>query len=278
MKLLPIAIALLPTTCCIAAGLDDFFDQVPESKRKAFNSNRPTQVDTAYTLDPGVIQLETAAGLFVYDHHTPDSSQFESFTLGQTNIRLGVTENFELQALVTPYVWANKTDATGTTTHDSGIGDVTLRTFFSLQGNDGNGLGVAFMPFVKLPTNGSDEGLFGNNRVEGGFEIPLGYALDAKTSLASSPGVSFDWNGDAYDANPYATLAIFRTLPCSAIVFGEVFAKRLTGQGDDAVIAQFDFGAVFPITRDFSWDIAVYRGLTTAAPDWVLQTGFALRF
>lgn len=255
------------------------FKPVPIADRKPLNSNRPTQVDTAYTVDAGVLQFETAAILYVRDNYTPDGSKFQSFTLGQTNIRLGMTENFELQTIVTPYVWARKTDAAGQVTKDSGIGDTTVRALYNIQGNDGKGLGLAIMPFIKLPSNQSDNGLYGNRRVEGGVEMPLAYALDDKTSLCSAPGVSFDWNGvDGRDANPFGTLTVFRTLTPSLTVFGEVYVKKLTGQGADSVIGQFDIGAVYLITPNFSWDVAAYYGFTRAAADWTLQTGFALRF
>lgn len=256
-----------------------FFKPVPLAERKSLNSNRPTQVDTAYTVDPGVLQFETGVLAYVSDRYTPDSSKFSSFSLGQTNIRLGLTENFEFQTLVTPYVFARKADAAGNVTKESGLGDTTLRAFYNLQGNDGKGLGIAILPFIKLPSNRSDDGLYGNRRVEGGFELPLAYALDDKTSLASAPGVSFDWNGtDGRDANPYGTLAVFRTITPDLAVFGEVFVKKFTGYGPDSVVGQFDIGAVYLITPNFSWDVAAYYGFTRAAPDWTLQTGFALRF
>lgn len=255
-----------------------FFAPVPLAERKALNSNRPTQVDTAYTVDSGVLQFETGVISYVRDTYTTDASKFESFTLGQTNIRLGLTENFEFQTIVTPYVFARKTDAAGNVFKESGLGDTTLRAFYNIQGNDGKGLGVAILPYVKLPSNQSDDGLYGNRRIEGGFEIPLAYALDDKTSLCSAPGVSFDWNGTGRDANPYGTLTVFRTLTDELSVFGEVFVKKYTGYGPDSVVGQFDVGAVYLITPNFSWDVAAYYGFTKAAPDWTLQTGFALRF
>ena len=279
----PLASALFLLALATPAFADDqglvLFQPVASDKRKALNSNRPTQVDTAYTVDSGVVQFETGSVIYTRDHSTVDGSHFDSFTLGQTNIRLGVTENFELQTIVTPYVTARRRDASGNLTKDSGLGDTTVRAFYNVANNDGNGLGVAILPYLKLPSNQSDHGLYGNRQVEGGFELPLAYALDAKTSLCTSPGFALETDGrGGRDFNPYVPLTVFRSVSDSVSVFAEVFAKRYTGYGADAWIAQADVGAVWVVTRDFSLDVAVYAGLNKASPDLVVQTGFALRF
>lgn len=270
---------LAASTPAFAAEGTVLFKPVAAENRKALNSNRPTQVDTAYTVDSGVLQLETASVMYTRDHDTPDGSHLDVFTLGQTNVRLGVTENFELQTIVTPFVTARRRDASGNLTKDSGMGDTTVRGFWNVAGNDGAGLGVAVLPYLKLPSNQSDNGLFGNGKVEGGFEVPMAYALDAKTSLCTSPGFALeaDYRGGR-DLNPYLPLTVFRSVSDSVAVFAEVFVKRYTGYGSDAWVAQADFGAVWTVTKNFSLDAAVYAGLNRAAPDIVLQTGFAWRF
>lgn len=278
-RLLPLlGIAALAPAFADDAG-PALFRPVPEDKRKALNSNRPTQVDTAYTVDSGVVQFETGTVIYTRDHATTDGSRFDSFTVGQTNVRLGVTENVEFQTLVTPYVSARRKDAAGNVTKDAGFGDILLRGFWNISGNDGDGLAVALLPFVKLPSNQSGNGLYGNRKVEGGFEVPLALPLDAKTSLCASPGIALEWDGQGgRDANPYVPITLFRSLTDSVSVFAEVSLKRYTGFGDNAFIAQADVGAVWVVNKNFSLDFAVYTGLNRASPDLVAQTGFAWRF
>lgn len=274
------------TTLLITSALSAIAEQAPEKTygpllrptaiedRRAMSIDRPNITDVPYSVDSGVLQIETS--LIEYTRDTYNGTRTEITALAVTNLRIGLTDDWEIQAAITP-VAAVRTRSAGAVTEDSGVGDTLIRTRYVLQGNDGEGLAIALLPYLKLPTN--TVGF--NDRLEGGFEVPLAYNVSATTQLNLMPGVELLWSGQSarhYDPNPFLGFAIWHNVTPEIAGFAEIFAKRNTGYHDDAFILAGACGGLWQITPDISVDLALQFGLTEGAPDFAAKTGFAVRF
>lgn len=230
--------ALAETAAPAAKTYGPFFAPVAIEDRRAISCDRPNAASSPYSVNSGVVQVEVAALSFTHDTVNGDKDfTYNSYSLGSTMVRLGLRDNLELRIAGTPFTYA-RANFHGSVSRDSGFGDTVISSRYNIQGNDGKGLGVAILPSIKLPSNQSDTGLFGNRKIEGSVEVPLGYALNDKTSLVANPGVAFDNNdnSDGRDWNPYMAVAISRTLTDKLSVYGELYGKKNTGRGEYATI------------------------------------------
>jgi hypothetical protein len=78
------------------------FKPTPANCMREFDTDRPDFTDSPITVDAGHVQLE--ADLFNYTQSRPDSdgTVTEKFLFGSTNIRVGITNDFEMDFLVQP--------------------------------------------------------------------------------------------------------------------------------------------------------------------------------
>lgn len=75
---------------------------------------------------------------------------------------------------------------TGARARTTGVGDLSLRAKWNLMGDDGGALGIALVPYLKLPIARSG---IGNGAVEGGVLAPISVNLPARFSLSLDPEV-----------------------------------------------------------------------------------------
>lgn len=268
--------ALAETAAPAAKTYGPFFAPVAIEDRRAMSIDRPNISDSPYSVNSGVLQVETSALEYTKDT-TKGGTKTEVFAVGTTNVRIGLKDNWELQTIVNPYTSVRSTNGGAVLFKDNGFGDTTLRSRYVLQGNDGSGLGVALLPYLKLPTNQYGA----NDKLEGGFEVPLGYALNDKTVLVAMPGVELLWSGQSahhYDPNPFLGVALWRTISSEFSGFVELYGKKNTGYGTDSVIVTGAFGGIYQVTKDIGVDAGLQLGLTEGAPDLFFKTGVSFRF
>lgn len=259
----------------------DLFKPVAYEDRRALSIDRSNFTYAPSGIDSGVIQLETSIVEFLQDDKIPNTDgQLKQFTFGTATLRVGILDNFELKATVASHVSARFKDAAGNVTQDDGIGDMILESRYTFAGNHGERVGVAFMPYVKLPTNSLEK--FYNDRIEGGFQVPLGTALADRWSVCAAPGMDMNYNGQSersYDVNPFFATAVWYTAIVDRLyLFNEYYVKKDTGRGKDDLNSYVGVGGVCQLTNDCGLDFGINFGLSEVAPDLYCRVGVSYRF
>jgi hypothetical protein len=95
------------------------------------STDRPDATESPFTVDAGHVQFETT--MFGYTKSRPDSSGAvtRSYEFGTTNVRLGLTNNTEVNFIWQPYGVVHTRDPV-MSTRSSGIGGFTMRAKFNL--------------------------------------------------------------------------------------------------------------------------------------------------
>ncbi len=241
------------------------FNPTPRELWRPMSADRPDFTESPYTVDAGAVQIEMS---FVDYSRNGDE---DAWAYAQTNLKLGLLNNMDLQLVFTPY-----TSADNDTQTQSGIGDTQLRLKINLWGNDGGDTAFGIMPFIKLPTASDD---LGNGRVEGGVIFPFATQISEGVGL----GLMFetDFVDDADDED-YA--AEFITTGVFGFDVTEKTRTYLEGIGISSTDSDVDFkgilgvGATYDLTKNTILDAGINIGLTGDGDDVNLFTGITIRF
>jgi hypothetical protein len=184
------------------------FDPAPDSQLRDMTTDRPDVTESPFTVDAGHVQVETNA--FAYSRSRPDIDDVvsDTYEFATTNIRIGLTNNTEINFVWQPYGIARSRQAGVAAVRDSGVGGVDIRGKINLWGNDTfekTGSALALLPFVSLPT---DEGNgVSPDFIEVGLILPLALALPNNFGLGINDGAVWVKESDSsgYHAEYFAT-------------------------------------------------------------------------
>lgn len=146
---------LLTALALLAAGAAQAQTQTPATPAPAadapsdgrdFCAQRPGRVTPACVIDAGRLQIETGLVDALFQHS--DGINADVYSVGGTELRLGVSKRVELEAYWTPLV---VTQVRGQP-HESGTGDSSLAVLVALTDPDKMGVAVSILPYVTLPT------------------------------------------------------------------------------------------------------------------------------
>ena len=252
----------------------NLFNPTPEAAMRDFDTDRPDKTNSPITLDAGHVQVEMDVLAFGYDKEHGIKS--ESWTWGNTNVRLGLTNWADLQLLIPFYTVNRETDLIlNRTDRSDGIGDLTVAIKANLWGNDGGdtsgGIGIA----VKTPT--ASHGL-GNGKVEGGALFLLGLSLPADFDLGINSGVSIIANDDhGYHADFINSASLSHKIAGPVSAYLEFFSDVPTEHSHDW-IGTVDVGVTIMIAKNVQIDTGLNIGVTRAADDLQTFLGLSVRF
>jgi hypothetical protein len=232
-----------------------------------------------YTVDAGHLQIETVALLYARDHNTADGADVTTTFLsyGSTSLRLGLLNNLDVGVTVPPHIRVRTRDhETGTTTTQSGLGDITVRAKLNLWGNDGGSTAFGLVSFVKLPTNQDN---LGNNHVEGGIGLPLAAELPWGWWLGVTPEFHYfhDVSGDDYHLNFFSTVFLWHQIHGNLSGYVET-ANWVSTESGSPWISTLNLGLTYVWDRRVQFDVGAYVGVTRAANDITPFLGISYRF
>jgi len=245
-----------------------------QDKQRDFCPDRPGLGTPPCTFDPGHGDIEI--GLVDWALDRQPGSRTDTFVLGDTLVRYGLTPNLELQLGWTAFGSQRQRDGGGVT-RASGTGDVRIALRRNLLHPGGDALSIAAMPYVGLPTGART---IGAGTWRAGMLLPVTYQLPSK--------VQFDFTGRV-EAEPN------QSRHGRHLAYGGVFGldlpvtKTLTGTAELSVQRSLDpAGHATPVVGALSlaWmarpslqlDVGANRGISGGAPDWELYAGIATRF
>src|SRR3954466_16203926 len=120
------------------------FNPTPRAQMREMSTDRPDVTESPKTVDAGHVQVELSFGDYVRDEE--DGVKSETSTVLPFNVKLGLTNNIDVQLVVEPYVHQRiRSDAARET--DDGFGSTQLRLKVNLWGNDEGATALAIMPF-----------------------------------------------------------------------------------------------------------------------------------
>jgi Putative MetA-pathway of phenol degradation len=252
-----------------------FFIALPgAAEPRGLCAERPGLATPPCTVDAGHLQIETGIGDWTHDRSRAERS--DAVTVGETELRYGVTDDFEARVGWTPYGWVRTRDRrTDETARDDGVGDLTL----GVKANpiDLGALSIALLPFATAPTGRRPIGAG-----DWGFGLlaPVAYQLLEGVDLEVTPEVDAAVDGDgtgrhvAFGGPVGLDADVTKHLALAA----EVAAVRDREPSHHTTSVLAGFSAGWRPRDDWQLDVGVNLGLDRDAPDVEVYTGIAKWF
>jgi hypothetical protein len=273
-----LAALLAGTATAAEKSVYTLFNPVPASLLRDLSTDRPDQTESPYTVDAGHFQVELDFVNYTRDHDKLGGLDLrtEVWSLAPVNLKLGLTNQIDLQLMIDPHVSVRVEDrASGAVVRASGFGDVTTRVKFNFWGNDGGKTAFAVMPFIKWPLSASD---IRNGDAEGGVIFILGFELPA--GWGSAVMTEFDFVSDGTGGRDTEWL--------NSITFSHDLTERLGGYVEFVAVTsdapgfkwqgQFDAGVSYALGPNAQLDFGCNFGVTDSAPDYQPFIGFSRRY
>lgn len=237
------------------------------------STDRPDVTESPFTLEKGRMQIEASFAEYSRERRSPEGSDTteETWSVAPFNLRVALTNDTEAQFIYEPLVRIS-TRSGGARERQTGLGDLTLRVKRNLIGNDGGAYAVGVMPFVTLPTSTHDVGV---SKTVGGLILPFAFTLPHGWEMGAMTELDFvEGESSGYRSEWLNTITFGHELTKDVGVYLELTST--TARGPHAMT--FDFGFTYAASEDLQFDIGCNVGLTRAADDLTLFTGFSRRW
>lgn len=281
----PSSVLLLGALCSVSTQAEDAgspFGQPGQPAAPAasglrdLSPDRPDTTESCQTVDKGHWQIEASLASYARDKDRRTGDKVSGWSFAETNLKYGFTDSDDLQLVVTPYAFEDARSPGAPRERTDGTPDVVVRWKHNLWGNGEGETGFALMPYATIPSGSA----LSTKRVEGGLIAPFGWTPD----WAQERGLGFGfmlqadavWNeaDNRYDA------ALVHTATCGIDLFGPVgcFVEYVGEQpSDGSYVAMASLGVTYAVDANLLLDAGTRVGLTRAAEDLFVYTGFTLR-
>lgn len=239
-------------------------------------ADRPGKGTAVCTVPKGRLQIETDLVDLTHDKSGGETTTL--LALGAPQLKLGLTDHFDIEAGLTAYERQTTREPSGSRTRIGGFGDLYLRAKAGVLDEDKGGIGLAVEPFVKLAT--ARKGL-GNGATEGGLVVPAeivlpkGWKLDLTTEfdrLEDQAGGGHHWAGSE-------TVGLNHGLGSGFTGAVEVWADHDWDPMGKSRLYSLDFALAWvPKSGKLQLDGGVNLGLNPATPDVQLYLGLSRLF
>lgn len=281
-----VSAAVLMGTLTSAAADDKsqylLFNPTPERQMREMTTDRPDTTESPFTVDAGHVQIES--NLFAYARSRPnmDGAISDTYEFATTNVRIGFTNNAEVNIVWQPYgVTSTRLRSPLATSRDSGIGGVDLRGKINLWGNDSfdkMGSALALLPYISLPTDRKNG--ISPEHVEGGLIVPLTLKLSDKFDLGLNAGASWIRNdGKAGYHTEYLASASLAYAWTDKL--GSYYEVAANFHGDDPCgsdVVALGTGITYAVTDNLQLDAGMNFGVTAASDRFNPFIGVSQRF
>lgn len=237
---------------------------------------RPGLGTPACTIAPGRVSVE--AGLADWALSDDPDQRTDTVLIGDTLVRIGLTDRIEAQIGWTPFGHVRMRDKTsGQVTHASGVGDVALGLGINLQHPDGSGFAIAVNPYVTLPVGGS---AIGAGDWGTGVLLPMSYDLGKSFSVQFTPELDAAVDADRSGRHLAYSGVIGLGFPVISAVSGTIEAQAIRDDDPAGATTQGYVSLSFGWMPDDRWqiDIGGVAGLNRASTDAELYLGVSRLF
>jgi hypothetical protein len=230
---------------------------------ETIGSGRPGQSIGPFTVGKGIFQIQSGVDYFKRDEKmlSLNSSGF----LSNTVFRLGLTEPFEVSALVE--YRTEEISENNSTRNLSGWTSIDLGMRYHIYSGSGLVPSVGFQIRGRLPVGGD----YKVNQLAPRFILATSQALSSKFTFVTNWGAS--WNGN--DENPRGNYTLNLSFACTDRlgVFIENYGGVLRSEFD----TYLDGGLAFLVNNDLQLDILSGFGLNKSPEEFFISLGISWR-
>ena len=253
------------------------FNPTPVDQMRIFCTDRPTKSNLPCTVDAGHFQYEADAINWTYAKS--GGVQTNTYLYTNPTLKLGLTNTIDVELNIAPAERIFSNSAAGKSSI-GGAGDLFLRTKFNLIGAEGGGFQLTALPFIKAPT--AKPGV-GNKAVEGGFILPVSFALPNDFTLLFDPEIDVLRNAlnTGRRANFQSLANLSRALSSSVTGYVELFGAVNDDPSGTLKQASLDLAVswvVWDKVPNLQLDIGTNIGLTRDTPRIQAYAGVSQRF
>lgn len=246
------------------------------TKARDYCPDRPGLNTPPCTIDKGRLSVETALADWTLERDP--ATRTDTMLIGDTLLRYGVTDSLEARLDWTPYGHVRQRDRlTGAVSRDSGVGDVVLSVRQNLARPAGDGLSIAFQPFVSVPvgSGGAGQGDWG-----AGLLAPISFELNDKLQLAATPEIdaAVDQDGSGRHPRYGSVVGAEYQLSKSVSATAELSLFRDHDPTGHSTQSLAGFSLAWQPSDDFQFDAGTALGLNRDSPDAEFYLGVARRF
>lgn len=261
---------LFITACFLSANL--VADDVALGRgkpRRELEGDRPDATESPISVDKGFFQVESS--FFRYTRDRQGGTNSESWGIGESNIKHGITDNMDLQLIVAPYV-RDETTTAGVKRVAEDVGDLTLRLKYNFWGNDEGQTAFGLMPVVKIPTQTT----VSNGRWEGGLVAPFAWRGGERWGL----GLQAEVNRIYSDVSGDMEWAFRHTAVVGIDVTDKagIYLEYLGVESDAPYNSYFSSGVTYDLGEFLRLDAGTLVGLNSEAEDLTVFSGFTWKF
>ncbi|KQS01931.1 hypothetical protein ASG11_14015 [Sphingomonas sp. Leaf357] len=258
------------------AGLLTIVAAPAAAQDREYCPERPGLGTPACTISPGRVSVETALGDWTRDEDADQRS--DTVLLGDTLMRIGLTDTIEAQIGFTPFGHVRTRDKlAGDIDSADRVGDAMLGFKANLKNPDGKGLSVAVHPFVTVPVGRSPVGA---GDWGAGLVVPVTYdlsdALNFETTSEIDAAVDEDGRGRhvAFSETVGLGLALSKALTATA----ELQALRDDDPSGATTQMLAGVSLACVLGENLQIDAGANAGLNRDAPDMEVYLGVSRRF
>ncbi|MGH6910698.1 MAG: transporter [Phenylobacterium sp.] len=234
-----------------------------------FCAERPGKATPPCIVDKGHLMIETGLADAVF---VRGAAHADTYTLGATELRLGVSRRVEIGADWTPLSIDHERGEPSRT----GVGDAVFDVKAALTDPDADGLAVSAQAFVTAPTATNGQGAGGWT---GGLRLPIASALSADTDVDVTPELDLVRDSDGHGTHLAWTAAAGISHSFGPTTLGaEVWGMVDDDPADRTYQASVDFTAARMVGDNAQLDAGVNLGLNRTTPDVEIYAGIARRF
>jgi hypothetical protein len=236
-------------------------------------TDRPAKANSACTVPRATFQLETNA--LGWSRTETSAGRSETLTVAASVAKIGLTGRSDLQVGFTPFAQLTSR-AAGGSDGVAGVGDVLVRYKHRLT-REHAPVQVALIPSVKLPTAA---GGLGNDRLEAGIAVPIGFALARSATMTLGPELNLlaDADGDGRHLSLVNLVNLSAPLAPGWVIVGELWTNFNFDPAGTLEQVSADAALVHAVSHDLQVDIGTNIGLTADTPDVELYAGLSFRF
>ncbi len=247
-------------------------DAQPAEEIRDFSADRPSRSFSPFTVPGGYVQVEMDLANYGHSNLGGPTGSFQTL---DPVLKYGLARRVDVAVQIGGYQqqWSR---ANGTSSHTAGFGEITGYLKVNLLGDDGGGVVLAAIPYVKIPTATAN---LGNGKVEYGLIAPLVFNLPYKMTFGIQTEIDVLKNANDNGMHGNAAGALNVGFPLADRVAG--FVELYGAAGVDAAIKPIytaDFGLSYSVTPTLALDAGTNIGLNRSAPNLVVYAGIAKRF
>ena len=240
------------------------FHPLPKDRMRSFETDRPDNTESPFTVDAGHFQYET--DLFKTNHSSAHGIHTVQNSFNAFNLKTGLTPSMDLQLEIATFV----TTRTENIKSNAFFGNFTVRIKQNIWGNDGGVTAMAILPFINIPTSS-------DGKITGGLILPLAVSLpnDWSAGCQIESDVEENQPGKGYHMNFQSSATFSHPLFRKLEYFIEGSITRDNGLNSYEYF--INSGIIYEILENVKADTGVYYGLkNTSSKIYFLGISFRI--